>query len=149
VRVIADVRPLRHGAMAQPARKDRTDDDVAAGNAPTLISMAGVMEVAPTEGTPEFHFDDIPVGAFSDWTRFATYLNDLEAHIVAGNLLTNGVPSLVERIGYFPSATAAAIWVPRLLAHRARWVLSWPPPSEAELTFLATGELPSHTEQHG
>ena len=135
--------------MAQPARKDGTDDDVAAGNTPTVISMSGVAEVTSAQGTPEFQFNDVPVGAFSDWLRFATYFNDLEAHIVAGNLLTNGVPSLVERIGYFPSATSAAIWVPRVLAHRARWILSWPAPSEAELTFLATGELSSHTEQHG
>ena len=131
--------------MAQPVRKD--DDDMATRNAPTVMPIAGVVEVAPA-GTPEFQFHDVPAGAFSDWMRFATYSNELEAHIVAGNLLTNGVPSLIERIGYFPSATAAAIWVPRLLAHRARWVLSWPPLSEAELTFLATGELESDTEAH-
>jgi hypothetical protein len=104
------------------------------------------MEVVPTEGLPEFQWHEIPVGAFSDWVRFATYLNDLEAHIVAGSLLTNGVPSLVEPVGSFPGMTAAAIWVPKLLVHRARWVLSWPPPTNAELTFLATGELPAHAE---
>ena len=134
--------------MAQPARKDRTDDDVAAGNGATVLSMSASAERAGTEGAPEFQFDELPYDAFSDWIRFATYFNDLEAHIVAGNLLTSGVPSLVERIGYFPSAPTAAIWVPSVLAHRARWVLAWPPPSDAELTFLATGELPSHTEQH-
>src|SRR5262249_39528414 len=124
--------------MAQPAREYGTDE-LAAGNTPAIISMAGIMQAATTQGAPEFQIHDIPVDAFSDWIRFATYFN------VAGNLVTNGVPSLVERIGYFPSATTAAVWVPRLLAHRARWVLSWPPPSEAELTFLTTGELPSQS----
>src|SRR4051812_29636062 len=115
--------------MGQLARKDRPDHDVAAGNAATVLSMSAVVEGSGTEGVPGFQFDDLPFGAFSDWMRFATYFNDLEAHIVAGNLLTSGVPSLVERIGYFPSATTAAIWVPRVLAHRARWVLAWSPPS--------------------
>src|SRR5262249_35761812 len=101
--------------MAQPAREYGTDE-LAAGNTPAIISMAGIMQAATTQGAPEFQFHDIPADAFSDWIRFATYFNDLEAHIVAGNLVTNGVPSLVERIGYFPSATTAAVWVPRLLA---------------------------------
>jgi hypothetical protein len=133
--------------MAQPARKDRTSDDIAP-NAPTVISMSSVVEVGPAEGSPEFQWHEIPVAAFSDWMRFATYFNDLEAHIVAGNLFTSGVPSVVEPVGNFPGMTAAAIWIPRLLAHRARWVLSWLPPTDAELTFLATGDLPSDTEQH-
>lgn len=132
--------------MAQPARKGRTSDDIAP-NAP-VISMSSVIEVRLTEGAPEFQWHEIPVAAFSDWIRFATYFNHLEAHIVAGNLVTSGVPSVVEPLGNFPGMTTAAIWVPRLLAHRARWVLSWLPPTDAELTFLATGELPTHTEQH-
>ena len=28
------------------------------------------------------------------------------------------------------------------LAHRARWIVAQPPPSDEELNFLATGELP-------
>jgi len=133
--------------MAQPARKDRTSYDKAP-NAPTVLSMSSVIDVGAAQGSPEFQWHEIPVRAFSDWIRFAAYFNDLEAQIVAGNLLTSGVPSVVEPVSNFPGMTAAAIWVPRLLAHRARWVLSWLPPTDAELTFLATGELPSHTEQH-
>lgn len=36
---------------------------------------------------------------------------------------------------------AAEILVPHALAHRARWVLAWPPVPDEELLFLATGEL--------
>jgi hypothetical protein len=105
------------------------------------------MDVAPGDEAPEFQWHELPRSVFSDWIRFARYLNDLEARIVAGHLIAEGVPSVVEPIGPFPGMTACAIWVPKLLAHRARWVLSWPPPTDAELTFLATGEFPSPSEQ--
>jgi hypothetical protein len=132
--------------MTQGASKPRAIDEPVPPSAVVAVSMSSVMEVAPAEGLPEFQWHEIPLGAFSDWVRFASYLNDLEARIVAGNLVANGVPSIFEPIGQFPGMTACAIWVPRLLAHRARWVLSWLPPTDAELTFLAIGELPSDTE---
>jgi hypothetical protein len=132
--------------MAQYARKRGVIDEQAPMSAPGAVSMSSVMEVAPTEGLPEFQWHEIPSSAFTDWVRFASYLNDLEARIVAGSLVANGVPCVVEPIGPFPGITACAIWVPRLLAHRARWVLSWPPLTDAELTFLATGELLTDTE---
>ena len=127
--------------MAQDARKRRVIDGQAPASAPADVYLSSVMEVAPTEGLPEFQWHEIPPGAFTDWVRFASYFNALEAHIVAGNLVANGVPCVVEPIGQFPGIAACGIWVPRLLAHRARWVLSWPPLTDAELTFLATGEL--------
>jgi hypothetical protein len=34
------------------------------------------------------------------------------------------------------------VFVASCLAHRARWVVAQLPPSEEELIFLATGELP-------
>ena len=81
------------------------------------------------------------------WERFARYPNYVAAQIVAGLLENEGVPTLVESIGVFPDATSfSTIWVPKEFAHRARWVLAWPPPTDAELTFLATGELPADNE---
>ena len=38
------------------------------------------------------------------------------------------------------------VWVPRELVRRARWILSWPAPTEAELTFLAVGSWDSLPE---
>jgi len=70
-----------------------------------------------------------------------TYPNYLAAMIVAGLLESEGVPTIVESIGPFPGTSSSAIWVPKELVHRARWILSWPPPTDSELTFLATGEL--------
>jgi hypothetical protein len=81
------------------------------------------------------------------WERFARYPDYVAAHIVAGLLENEGVPAVVESIGVFPDVTSfSTIWVPKELAHRARWILAWPPPTEAELTFLATGELPVTTD---
>jgi len=34
------------------------------------------------------------------------------------------------------------VFVAKALAHRARWIVAQPPPSDEELNFLATGELP-------
>jgi hypothetical protein len=132
--------------MTRRARKRRGIDRLEATNA-LATSLSSALHVAPAEGAPEFQWHELPSSAFSDWVRFAGYLSDFEARIVAGRLVADGVPSVVEPIGQFPGMAACAIWVPRLLAHRARWVLSWPPPSDAELTFLATGELSSRDGQ--
>jgi hypothetical protein len=78
---------------------------------------------------------------FRDWRQFARYPNYLAAHIVAGLLENEGVPTVVESFGVFPGADSSAIWVPKELMHRARWILALSPPSDAELLFLATGEL--------
>jgi hypothetical protein len=83
-----------------------------------------------------------PAAKFSEWRRFALYPNPVAAHIVAERLRTDGVPAYVATMGTYPDADNAEIWVPRQLLHRARWVLAWAPPTDAELTFLATGELP-------
>lgn len=78
--------------------------------------------------------------------RFARYPNYLATHIVAGLLENEGVPTLVEFFAPFPVTDSSAIWVPKELLHRARWILAWPPPTEAELLFLATGEFLSADE---
>jgi hypothetical protein len=81
------------------------------------------------------------------WERFARYPNYVAAEIVAGLLENEGVPVLVESIGVFPDTTSfSTIWVRKELAHRARWILAWAPPAEAELIFLPTGELSAEQE---
>ena len=78
---------------------------------------------------------------FSHWNEFARFANFWEGHVLAGLLRNEDVPAKV--IFVWPSFDAgfSAVLVPRELMHRARWVLSWPVASDAELTFLATGEL--------
>jgi len=65
----------------------------------------------------------------------------MEAHIVAGRLNADGVPTIVLAAPGLEFLFTAEILVPKALLHRARWVLAWPPASEAELLFLATGEI--------
>lgn len=69
------------------------------------------------------------------------FLKPLEAHIIAGRLETDGVPVIVMAPACIDVAMTAEILVPEHLMHRARWVMSWPAPSDEELLFLATGEL--------
>lgn len=78
------------------------------------------------------------------WIRFAHFPNEWDAHIVAGLLENEGVPATIETTGVFPGTMGdTTVWVPQPLAHRARWIMALLPPTEAELRFLAVGELPS------
>ena len=69
------------------------------------------------------------------------FQSPLDAYIVAGRLNVEGVPTVVLSFPAVDFSGTAEILVPRHLAHRARWVLAWPPMSEEELNFLATGEI--------
>ena len=74
-----------------------------------------------------------------EWEAFAQYSNVLEGHIVAGQLENEGVPVVLLTQWVGPDLNGyAVIYVPKQLAHRARWVLSWDPPDEEELAILAT-----------
>ena len=98
-------------------------------------SIAVVAE-PPWPATPQ----SLPI----EWEEFDRHPNYLAAHIVAGLLENEGVPTIVESSSAFPGTLFSAIWVPKHLLHRARWILAWPAPSDAELLFLATGEFPSN-----
>jgi len=81
-------------------------------------------------------------GGWREWQRFSRYRSNLDAHIVAGLLENEGVPTIIESVGVSVDANSPCmLWVPKELSHRARWILAWPPPTDAELIFLATGEL--------
>jgi hypothetical protein len=78
------------------------------------------------------------------WEEFARFSHFWDGHILGGLLENEGIPTIIEFL--WPSVdlkSYSVVWVPRELAHRARWILAWPAPSEEELIFLATGELPS------
>lgn len=115
------------------------------GSAALAVSNIAQMEVSAAAAEPVW---PSPSPEFlREWERFARYPNYLAAMIVAGLLENEGVPTVVESIGPFPGTNSSAVWVPRELVHRARWILAWPPPSDAELTYLATGEFPFQNEQ--
>jgi len=71
----------------------------------------------------------------------------LEAHIVAGRLNVEGVPTIVLAALGFEFPDNAEILVPRSLVHRARWVLAWPAMTDDDLLFLATGEIGSPLDE--
>lgn len=79
---------------------------------------------------------------YAHWEEFARFPNFWEGYVLAGLLRNEDVPAHVISLSPLFNSGFSMVLVPRELVHRARWVLSWPVPSDAELTFLATGELP-------
>ena len=108
------------------------------------MAQAEFTDAATESPEPLFAPQTPPVA----WIRFAYYPNAWSAHIVAGLLENEGVPAMIESSDVFPGTMgySAAVWVPQSLAHRARWILALPPPTEAELIFLATGALAPQPE---
>jgi hypothetical protein len=106
----------RNPSAEQRATIARTDFGVhAASNMAQLeVSAAAAEPVWPSPSA----------GFLREWERFARYPNYLVAMIVACLLETEGVPTVVESIGPFPGTSSSAIWVPRELVHRARWILA-------------------------
>jgi hypothetical protein len=119
---------------------ERRDSNVyAVGDRRGAAAVPQLEEVSAAAAEPPW--PKFPRIDFREWRRFERYPNYLAAHIVAGLLENEGVPTIVESQGVFPGADTSAIWVPKDLLHRARWILSLSSPSDAELLFLATGEL--------
>jgi hypothetical protein len=63
-------------------------------------------------------------------------------------LTREDVPARIEGRS-LQSGREAEFWVfvHRSLAHRARWIVAQLPPTDEELTFLATGELPGSDKE--
>jgi hypothetical protein len=76
------------------------------------------------------------------WEACARLHDRIAAEIVRGRLAVDGVPAQIERIGFDDATAIFDVIVPRALAHRARWILAQSPPTDEELDYLATGELP-------
>ncbi len=129
-----------HSLPAQNASPDnQTTVAASVPQQPPLVSR-GLFDGAAVVSDP--YWPQLPSGAFREWVEFASYPNYLVAHIVAGRLEVEGVPTLIDCVGILPDGTnPATIWVVKQLAHRARFVVAWPEPTDEELTLLATGEL--------
>src|SRR5688572_17085087 len=68
-----------------------------------------------------------------EWEAFAVYAHHLAAQIVAGLFENESLPTIVTAWPAFPGFAPATLWVPKHLMHRARWIASLAPPSDAEL----------------
>ena len=81
------------------------------------------------------------------WQLFRVFPNRVEADRIATFLQSSEVPAYVDHgalgiglEGEFKDFVATE------LAHRARWLISLPEITDAELDFLATGRLPGSDE---
>lgn len=82
-----------------------------------------------------------------EWCVLDTYADRFAAEADAGYLRSEMVAAKVEVVSDFPGQERGAqLWVDAALAHRARWLLKLSTVSEAELEYLATGKLPSSTD---
>ena len=111
-----------------------------------LESRASDMaRLEPTSAIPEPPWPTGPV--FQEWERFERYPNYIAAHIVGGLLESEGVPAIIEAVTPITGVETSALWVPKKLVHRARWILAWGPPTDKELIFLATGEFSNDNDE--
>lgn len=138
---------MGHVAESEDVENEDSAATAIAMSSPVLESRSpGILSSAVhTEASSDAIEPPIPApvgGGWREWERFSWYQNDLNAHIAAGLLQNEGVPTIIESVGVSVDATSpCTLWVPKELLHRARWILAWPPPTHAELIFLATGEL--------
>lgn len=79
-----------------------------------------------------------------DWETFATYHDELAAGVVADYLRRNECPAQVVGSAGTALEPGVRVMVPGELLHRARWLWAAADLTEAELQYLATGELPGN-----
>lgn len=125
------------------AANPKIDQPLAVASDPAVQSVRVVAALGPREAAAEPPWPDFPPDREVRWERFMRFFGPLEAHIVAGRLNVEGVPTIVLTALGFEFPDNAVILVPRSLLHRARWVLAWPPMPDDELLYLATGEIGS------
>jgi hypothetical protein len=77
-----------------------------------------------------------------EWQVVATFSDVASGHVIVTLFNREGLPAnLILGNPLLGDANGCEIRVPREVAHRARWILSQAEFTDAELTFLATGEL--------
>ena len=78
----------------------------------------------------------------SGWDVVATFSDVASAHVMVALFRGEGVPAeVVSDTSLLGEARRSEVRVPPALARRARWLMSQAQFTDAELTFLATGEL--------
>jgi hypothetical protein len=87
------------------------------------------------------HLDDVVIRE-RGWESFAIYHDELAAGVVAEYLRRNDCPAQVAGSAGTALEPSVRVLVPGELLHRARWLWATADLTEAELQYLATGELP-------
>ena len=75
-----------------------------------------------------------------EWVYFKSFTNRGAAEILCARLELEGVAARLEVHDF---EAQFHVLVPAELAHRARWITSQTPPTDSELEYLATGNLPT------
>jgi hypothetical protein len=83
----------------------------------------------------------------NDFVTVQLCSDHVAADVLASFLQSEGVPTIVRDRSAVPGLEqGTAVLVPVALLHRAKWLIAHEPPSEAELAYLATGELPEASD---
>ena len=78
-----------------------------------------------------------------EWVAFRVYAERSAAEALCGQLRADGCPAAFEARALSSALESSfTVRVPRILLHRANWIVSQLPISDAELEFLATGKRP-------
>ena len=78
-----------------------------------------------------------------EWELFRSFSDLGPAEVLKGKLETGGVPARLQPMTLESGVDGEfSVFVPRPLAHRARWLVNQLPMSDTELEYLATGHLP-------
>ncbi len=123
--------------------RDSTAPRVATASEPLLASSNISQQVGlPPNVAAQMPWPQPAPREYVQWEEFERYPHCWSGHIIGGLLENEGVPVIVEFLWPGPDLRSySVVYVPRELVHRARWILAWEPPSEAELAFLATGQM--------
>jgi hypothetical protein len=85
--------------------------------------------------------------ATEKWQLFRLFPTCVEADRIATFLQSSGVPAYVDNGALGVGLEGEfKVFVASELAHRARWLVALPEIPDAELDFLATGQLPNTDE---
>lgn len=76
------------------------------------------------------------------WECFAIYRDELAAGVVVQYLRRNDCPAQLTGSAGAALQPGVRVMVPGELIHRAKWLWAQADLTEAELQYLATGELP-------
>ena len=78
-----------------------------------------------------------------EWEPFRAFPDRGVAEALVARLESEGVPTQMEPRRLENGLDAHfVVYVTKKLAHRARWILAQLPPDEADVYYMATGQLP-------
>ena len=91
---------------------------------------------------------DSTMSTGEDWELFRSFPDIGSAEVLCAWLQREEVPAMLEP-RYLENSLEGEyrVLVHRKFMHRARWVVAQLPPSDEELEYLATGQLPGSKEK--